>query len=69
MSPMSPVDLADRRYEALARLQKMSRKRRKLLGRFIDDRIGDIHHSSQLMLVLADLRQFCELPGELDGKE
>ena len=67
--PMRPLDLDDLRWESWERLQKMSHKRRKLLGAFIDQRIDEVHPSSQLFLVLTDLRQFCELPGELNGVE
>jgi hypothetical protein len=67
--PMRPPDLNDLRWEAWDRLQKMTRKRRRLLGTFIDEHIDEVHPSSQLFHTLTDLRQFCELPGELDGVE
>lgn len=67
---MSSLSLEERRELAFLNLQRMSRRRRKMLGRFLDNVVELVHPSnSEVIESLKDLRQFCELLGELREQE
>lgn len=67
---MNNLSLEDRRELAFRNLQRMSRRRRKMLGRFLDNVVELVHPSNNEVLEsLKDLRQFCELPGEFREQE